>query len=779
MSTARSVRKITTGVALGLLTLVPHAAWSTEFHVAVTGSDAGDGSSVKPFKTISKGALLAQPGDVVTVHAGVYRERVNPPRGGESDAQRIVYQAAPGEKVEIKGSEVLKGWTRVTNDVWTVTVPNCFFGPFNPFGDRIRGDWFNALKGREDHTGAVYLNGEWLTEAMKLEDVISPGGSVLQGAPGECLLNVAWLQPKRGVQEAAKISATRYVAQSGVMNAPCSEGGECLGWLEVGDWVRYEAVNFGDRAERVEIRAASDAAGGQIELRLDTPNGELIGVCPVPNTGGWQVWTSFVAKIKPVSGLKTLCLVFKKIPVAGALSELWFAQVDKTNTTIWAQFNGVSPNDQLVEINTRQTVFYPDKPGRNYITVRGFTMRHAATPWAPPTAEQIGLIGTHWSKGWIIENNVISHSVCSGIALGKHGDGFDNTSADSAEGYVKTIERAHAFSIPWTKQNVGHHIVRNNTISHCEQAGIVGSMGCSFSTVTGNTIHDVHVRRLFNGAEMAGLKFHGAIDVEISRNQIYRCGTFGVWLDWMAQGTRVTGNLFYDNRAEDLFVEVNHGPFLVDNNLFLSSRNVLDLSEGGAYAHNLLTGKIDNWHDLGRLTPHLQAHSTSVAGLAITQGGDNRFFNNIFVGQGLSGDAPVPASDPKKSITGFGLWVYDARNFSLLTGGNVYYNGARPYAKETAPLTLAESLPKVELTKKEGGLYLQMTLGEGLRKASTELVTTESLGKARVSGLAFEAPDGKPLRLDTDYFGKKRDLAAPSAGPFENPGKLALSLKVR
>ena len=166
-------------------------------------------------------------------------------------------------------------------------------------------------------------------------------------------------------------------------------------------------------------------------------------------------------------------------------------------------------------------------------------MRHAATPWAPPTAEQIGLIGTHWSKGWIIENNVISHSVCSGIALGKHGDEFDNTSANTAEGYVKTIERAHAHAIAWTKENIGHHIVRNNTISHCEQAGIVGSLGPVFSVVTGNTIHDIHVRRLFTGAEMAGIKFHAAIDTEISRNHIYRTCR-GLWLDWMAQGTRVS-----------------------------------------------------------------------------------------------------------------------------------------------------------------------------------------------------------------------------------------------
>jgi alpha-N-arabinofuranosidase len=119
----------------------------------------------------------------------------------------------------------------------------------------------------------------------------------------------------------------------------------------------------------------------------------------------------------------------------------------------------------------RQSVFYPSKPGRNFITVKGFILRRAATPWAPPTAEQIGLIGTHWSKGWIIENNVVSHSACAGISLGKYGDEFDNTSQDSAEGYVKTIERA--IKRGWSKENIGSHLVRGNRISHCEQAGIV------------------------------------------------------------------------------------------------------------------------------------------------------------------------------------------------------------------------------------------------------------------------------------------------------------------
>ena len=86
--------------------LITPAASATEFHVSARGSDTNDGSLQRPFKTISAAARVAQPGDVITVHEGVYRERISPPRGGESDDKRIVYQAAPGEKVEIKGSEV-------------------------------------------------------------------------------------------------------------------------------------------------------------------------------------------------------------------------------------------------------------------------------------------------------------------------------------------------------------------------------------------------------------------------------------------------------------------------------------------------------------------------------------------------------------------------------------------------------------------------------------------------------------------------------------------------
>ena len=742
-----------------LMTLmVSGYALATEYHVSVDGSEGNSGSVSSPFKTISAAANIAQPGDMIIVHEGMYRERINPPRGGMSDDKRIVYQAADGEEVVIKGSEIIKGWEKVGKDTWKVTIDNSFFGDFNPYSDLIRGDWFSG-KGQDHHTGAVYQNDHWLIEAAKLEDVLKPIGAAagLYGSTSQqFLLNVAWLRAGEGSGERGGIPAARFASQQGIQTADCSEGGKCIGWIERGDWVRYEKVDFGQRTEQIEIRAASPTGGGTIELRLDKPDGELIGTCTVKDTGNWQSWSSFKARIRSVSGTKTLCLVFRS-PKSGDVPEcqLWFAEVDSSNTTIWAQFKDVNPNESQVEINVRQAVFYPEKPGMNYITVRGFTMEHAATPWAPPTAEQIGLIGTNWSKGWIIDDNTICYSTCVGVALGKHGDKWDNTSANSAEGYVKTIERA--LKKGWSKDNIGSHIVRRNHISHCEQAGIVGSMGPAFCIITGNTIHDIHIRQLFTGAEMAGIKLHGAIDTVISNNHIYRTNR-GIWLDWMAQGTRVTGNLLHDNGpSEDLFVEVNHGPFLVDNNLILSPNSLLDMSQGGAFAHNLFAGRITHRPELRRETPFHKAHTTEMAGLANTKGGDDRFYNNIFVNSGLT--------------------TYDSAKLPVFMAGNVFLSGAKPSKYEQGPFVQPDFNPNLKLIEKNDGVYLQATT-QAYKTLRTNLVTTELLGRAAIPDLPYENSDGSPLTVETDYFGNKRNSSNPSVGPFEGSEVGKLTLKV-
>jgi len=604
---------------------------ASEYHVATTGSDGNSGTEKAPFHTIQHTADLAQPGDTITVHEGVYRERVNPPRGGESDANRIVYQAAPGEKVVITGSEIVKHWEHVTNDTWQATIPNSFFGKFNPYSDLIHGDWFNA-KGREHHTGAVYLNGNWFYEAAQLDEVLKPLGA----------------------------------------------------------------------------------------------------------------------------------------------KALWFGKVENGNTTIWAQFMGVNPDEQNVEINVRQTVFYPEKPFKNYITVRGFILENGAPNWAPPTAEQTAIIGTHWSKGWNIENNIIRHSPCSGLSLGKYGDEWDNKAA-TADAYYNTIDRA--LKNGWNRETIGHHIVRNNEIYECEQTGIVGSLGSAFSLIECNHIHDIHVRQLFGGAEQAGIKFHGAIDTVIRDNHIHHC-VRGMHLDWMNQGTQVLGNLFHSNggrasstdekvnffeaaSAQDIFLEVNNGPMVVANNIMLSSQSVFDASHGTLFGHNLMRAvapTLDRW--LLRKTPFHKAHSTELAGNYDNRCGDDRFINNLFVR-----NASLAYFDTKATLP-------------ITMEGNVFTKGAAHAQAEKNPFIASEFDPEIILESKADGYYLTFQADPAWSTLPRRQIEGKDLGLSVATGLPYENSDGSPVQIATDYFRKPRNPQNPFPGPFENVKSGKQTLKI-
>ena len=143
---------------------------------------------------------------------------------------------------------------------------------------------------------------------------------------------------------------------------------------------------------------------------MNDPSGELLGLSMVTNTGGWEAFAVFPIKMnRKLAGTNDICFVLR----APAVKQ-------NGQTTIWAQFpNGIDPNKEEVEITVRPQVFYPDRAGVNYITISGFILENAATNWAPPSAEQPGLVGTRWSKGWIIENNTIRNSRCSGISLGR------------------------------------------------------------------------------------------------------------------------------------------------------------------------------------------------------------------------------------------------------------------------------------------------------------------------------------------------------------------------
>ena len=514
-------------------------------------------------------------------------------------------------------------------------------------------------------------------------------------------------------------------------------------------------------------------------------------------------------------------------------SYVWYAEqnAETEETVFYANFQALDPNREHVEISVRPICFGPDRTGIGYITLSGFTICMAATQWAPPTAFQEGMIMPHWSKGWVIEDCEIYESKCSGISLGKYRQESNDNKwlrrkyKNGAQTQRECICLAQAEG--WSKDTVGSHTVRRCHIHDCGQAGIVGHLGAVFSLIEDNHIHHVNFKQNLVGAETGGIKIHAAIDTIFRRNHIHHCSR-GLWLDWQAQGTRVTQNLFHHNTmpyldhfpghvtpslmlsmGEDLFVEVSHGPTLVDNNVMLSDRAMKLACQGCAIVSNLIAGSLvdvgigtnvgGKTMDGPRYTPYHLHHSTQIAGFMTFLHGDMRFYNNIFVqqpvrpvlqgmmehaeqekncwddGNVLAGTfryAGYPTFEEwDREFSGdCGMGTPDSDRYHLhlpvWTGGNVFLNGAKPWEKEQDFTEYRDSTISVELEEREDGWYLR-TGFDRLHLEERPLIDTDALGMAFEPEQRFEQPDGSRICLDRDFFGNSR-IGNNPPGPFAN-----------
>jgi hypothetical protein len=115
-----------------------------------------------------------------------------------------------------------------------------------------------------------------------------------------------------GGDSAVKVSrvASEFSSDSGVTKCPIVEGGECVGYVNGGDWVGYSGVNFGTGVVMFQARVATATEGGEISIRLDSLDGPEIGRCVVGNTGGWQQWVTQKAAVVPTSSVHDLYLRF-------------------------------------------------------------------------------------------------------------------------------------------------------------------------------------------------------------------------------------------------------------------------------------------------------------------------------------------------------------------------------------------------------------------------------------------------------------------------------------
>lgn len=147
-------------------------------------SDQNPGTEAQPLRTIQAAAERAYPGDTILVHTGLYRETVCPPRGGETGLP-ITYQAAPGESVTIKGSEVYQGeWQPAGKPhvyAADISLPpdaeNPFAIPLVEKGQTYIEQMGSAVTRRT--LGQVFLDGQMLDEVDRLEHLEQMPGTWL------------------------------------------------------------------------------------------------------------------------------------------------------------------------------------------------------------------------------------------------------------------------------------------------------------------------------------------------------------------------------------------------------------------------------------------------------------------------------------------------------------------------------------------------------------------------------------------------------------------------
>ena len=168
--------------------------YTNTYHVAQGDSQSSDenpGTADRPWRTIGKAAATLQPGERVIVHRGVYREWVRPERGGTGPDQMISYEAASGEDVQLKGSEVWSPEWQAVDGAWQAALDPKLFPGENPFTlenlpTQPSPEW-KRFPSMELRRGQLFLDGKPLTQVAKREELLQADDSFWVEPDGKAL----------------------------------------------------------------------------------------------------------------------------------------------------------------------------------------------------------------------------------------------------------------------------------------------------------------------------------------------------------------------------------------------------------------------------------------------------------------------------------------------------------------------------------------------------------------------------------------------------------------
>ncbi|MBL7133290.1 MAG: hypothetical protein ISS78_04275, partial [Phycisphaerae bacterium] len=203
-------------------------------------------------------------------------------------------------------------------------------------------------------------------------------------------------------------------------------------------------------------------------------------------------------------------------------------------------------------------------------------------------------------------------------------------------------------------------------------------------------------------------------------------GAFGIWIDFACQGIRITRNVIYDTQTATLFLEMNHGPTLVDNNILIGKR-ILSNSEATVFAHNLFVDCEYTFRPDLRRSAYYKPHTREAVADKRTAQND-KWFNNIFIRQGPEKVKKVPG---------------------VASDCNVF---------------LSDEVTKLNRKDSPTGVTINFLIHNALFRVKSPWVDAALVGVFPTVGQTIEDRYGNPLKVDTDFYGKKRTRPIP--GPL-------------
>jgi hypothetical protein len=116
----------------------------------------------------------------------------------------------------------------------------------------------------------------------------------------------------------------------------------------------------------------------------------------------------------------------------------------------------------------------------------------------------------------------------------------------------------------------------------------------------------------------------------------------------------------------------------------------------------------------------------------------------------------------------------NARTADFIVNNNVYLNGAGKFPNQDADSVVDASKTNAWYKRDDKSITISYELPAAVfdkdkdKDKKYPLITSRGMGKVPLANMFMEHPDGKPLDITSDYYGKRIVPANVMPGPFQN-----------